>query len=356
PDGQVLMDKYPSFLTTAGYSVDDVTRTFGFSQEALDLIYPYWCYLGLPVNRLSFTIWAIVLHDYFLRGAHIPQFRSHGMSAAIDARIRQLGGHTTYSTKVAKILVEDGKVTGVETEAGDRIATSWVISNASPNLVYNRLIDPQSVLPEGAFKLTNARKIGASAFVVYLGLDASPDKLGIDSYGYFIGENMDTEKAYGNFFALEEPGMQAAICLNRADANCSPPGTTILSLTALAGPDAWQNVLPQDYVKTKERFARVMIDQFSAALGTWISDHIEEIEIAAPPTFARYTGVYKGSIYAYEQDPWDSIVARTLAVPQERFIKGLEFTGGYAPMGCGYEATILSGRTSALQVLSRLKK
>jgi prolycopene isomerase len=356
PDPQVLMDKHPAFLTTAGYTVEEVTRKFGFPEAALDRIYPYWCYLGLPVDRLAFTIWALVLYDYLCRGAHIPTERSHGMSASVDARIRALGGQTEYGVKVAKILVEEGRVAGVETASGERIKTRYVLSNASPSLVYGRLIDPPEAVPEGAFRLVNARKAGSSAFVVYLGLDCPPEALNIDSYGYFIGLDMDTRKAYENFFSLEPPRMQATICLNIANPGCSPPGTTILSLTALAGPDAWSGVKPEEYARTKERFARAMIDQFGEALGCSLWDHIEEIEIAAPPTFARYTGAFKGTIYAYEQDPWDSVIARSMAAPQERFIRGLEFVGGAAPMGSGYEATILSGRTAAQMVLARLKK
>jgi ferredoxin-NADP reductase/phytoene dehydrogenase-like protein len=356
PDGRVLMEQYPAFLATAGYTVEEVTRTFGFPETALDLIYPYWCYIGLPVNRLAFTIWALVLYDYLLRGAHVPKERSHGMSAAVDARIRALGGQTEYGVKVAKILTQDGCVTGVETASGERIQTRFVLSNASPNLVYGRLIDPPGAVPEGAFKLANARKTGASAFVVYLGLDCPPEALNIESYGYFIGPNMDTRLAYENFNAFDPPRMQAAICLNKANPGCSPPGTTILSMTALAGPDAWKDMKPEHYARTKESFARVMIDQFGRALNCSLWEHIEEVEIAAPPTFARYTGAFKGTIYAYEQDPWDSVVARALAAPQERFIRGLDFVGGAAPTGGGYESTLLSGRTAAQMVLARLKR
>ena len=199
-------------------------------------------------------------------------------------------------------------------------------SNASPSLVYGRLIDPQGAVPEGAFKLTNARKTGASAFVVYLGLDCPPEALNIESYGYFIGPDMDTQKTYESFNAFGPPRMQATICLNKANPGCSPPGTTILSMTALAGPDAWKDVKPENYAKAKETFARAMIDQFGRALNCSLWEHIEEVEIAAPPTFARYTGAFKGTIYAYEQDPWDSVVARALSIPQERFIRCLLYT------------------------------
>ncbi|MDD5711940.1 MAG: FAD-dependent oxidoreductase [Smithellaceae bacterium] len=356
PDGKVLVEKYQAFLTTAGYTVKEVTDKFGFSQRALQMIYPYWCYLGLPVSRLAFTIWAIVLYDYLSKGAYIPRLTSHGLSTAIDARIRELGGHTEYNTKVEKILVEEDRIVGVETAAGERIRTTQVIANASPHLVFGKLISPREAVPEEAWRLLNSRSIGGSAIVVYLGLDAPPESLGIKSYGYFIGPSLDTEEIYKNFLSFEPPQMQATVCLNKANPECSPPGTTILSMTSLVGPDVWKDVRPEDYQKAKERYARAMIEQFSKVVGVDISSHIEEIEIAAPPTFARYTGSYKGGIYGYEQDPWDSVIARSMNMMQERYIKGLTFAGGYAAMGSGYESTILSGRTAAQMVLARLKK
>jgi hypothetical protein len=63
----------------------------------------------------------------------------------------------------------------------------------------------------------------------------------------------------------------------------------------------------------------------------------------------------KGTIYAYEQDRWDSVMARALSITWERFIRGLDFVGGAAPMGCDCESAILSGRTAAQMILARLK-
>ena len=51
-------------------------------------------------------------------------------------------------------------------------------------------------------------------------------------------------------------------------------------------------------------------------------EHIEEIEVATPETFARYTGAHDGIVYGYEPEPWDSIVPRAISVESEDYIKG----------------------------------
>ena len=356
-DYKILMSKYTSFLTTSGYTVAEVTNKFEFPRKTLDLLYPYFGYLGLPASRLDFTIWATLLHLYITRGAYIPKGTSHEMCAAIDARIRELGGQSEYNTKVEKILVEDRKVVGIETDVGEKIKTNYVIANCSPHLVYGHLISPVSAVPEKAYKLNNSRPLGVSAFVVYLGLDASPKDMNLNSYGYFISTHMNTEKIEESMQQAENmPDFTATICLNNAIPDCSPPGTSILSITTGFDINAWKNVTPEKYFTTKNKIARQMIETVGKALDSPIFEHIEEIEVATPQTFSRYTGSLKGGIYGYELSPWDSIVIRSQVQSKERFFKGLEFAGGFASMGSGYNGSLLSGRQAARTVLYQMKK
>jgi phytoene dehydrogenase-like protein len=356
PDLNELIEKYPSFVTTAGYTVAEVISKFNLNSRVLQMIYPYWCYLGVPVSRLSFTIFAVMLYSYLSRGAYVPRLNSHGLSTAMEMKLREQGGKIFFNTEVIKILVEGGRAVGVETAVGERYRAPFIVANLSPHLVYGKLIHPQSAVPVAALKNTSARRLGTSAFVVYLGLDRAPEDLNLNSYGYFIGPSMDTEKAYKNFFNIEAQDMQAVICLNKANPECSPSGTTILSSTTLVGPEVWKDVTPANYIETKNRIARGMIEKMSYYLDSPLAEYIEEIEIATPQTFHRYTGAYRGVMYGYEQDPWDSVVARSMNSIAEKYIKGLEFVGGFASMGHGYAPSIISGRSAASSVLYQLKK
>ncbi len=348
--------KLDVFLRTMARTVDDVVLPLGVPRAALDLMHPYWAYLGIPMSRLNFTIWAAMLIEYLEYGAYVPRQRSQALSEALAARILETGGRIETRCRVERILLKNGRVDSVETSGGNRILTRQVISNASPTTVFTSLIQPISHAPEPARKLVHARRLGASAFAVYLGLDASPDDLGLDDYGYMIASHMNTDLIYASTSKLEAPDMQAAICLNRAVPDASPPGTTILSITTLFRGEAWAEVKPETYVDTKTRIADQLIGQFERATGTRIRDHIEEIEIATPVTFARYAGTPWGGIYGYELDPWDAVIPRVLAAPRERFVPGLDFAGGYATMGHGFSSALLSGREVARTVAARLER
>ena len=217
-------------------------------------------------------------------------------------------------------------------------------------LTFKRLIYPTSEVPDAGMRWVNARKVAASAFVVFLGLDASAEELGLADYGYFISDDMDTDAIYSATEKLVPGEMQAAICLNNAVPDCSPPGTSIISMTVLHQIDVWKDVKPESYVSTKNRLASDLIDQFENATDTRIRPHIEEVEVATPITFARYTGAHNGGIYGYEQDPWDSVLMRGLFMKQEKYIQGLEFAGGHAFMGHGFSPSILSGRLAGQEI------
>lgn len=347
PDKKVLTKEYGNFLKTAPYTMDDVAKVMKIPEKARKILHAYWCYLGPETKRASFTIFAAMLYKYISLGAYIPKYRSHEMATALETKFRQLGGRIEYNTKVEQILVEKGSIVGVLTSQGDKIRTHHVISNASPHLVYNQLISPAEV-PPIAYQHCNFRKLGPSAFVVYLGLNQSPEQLKLNEYSYFIFRDMNTSGLYESTEYIKSPGFQAVVCLNNAIPDCSPPGTTILSLTTLFQGDAWQNIRPAEYVRIKNQLAGELIAGFEEALKIRIKDAIEEIEIATPPTFARYTGSFNGGVYGYEPGPLDSIIPRMLSRMEEKYIKGLDFVGGSAFRCHGYSSSLLSGESIAL--------
>ncbi|MBW1685166.1 MAG: NAD(P)/FAD-dependent oxidoreductase [Deltaproteobacteria bacterium] len=354
PDKSVLTKKYANFLKTCAYTADQVIEALGVPERARKILHAQWSYIGPPTSRLNFTIYGAMLYKFLETSAYIPRQRSHEFSLALDARIRKMGGHIEYNTRVEEILTRNGRVVGVVTSKGDRIETGHVISNASPTLVYNHLISPRTEVPEKALRACNARVNGVSAMVVYLGLDASLEELGINEYSYFVYANMNTTEMYETFKALEAPKVQAVLCLNNAIPDCSPPGTSIVSTTTLYQPDVWKHVSPRDYVKVKNRIANDLIVDLERALGAPLREHIEEIEVATPQTYARYTGSFNGIIYGYEPEPWDSLIPRMMMMGDDKHFDGLEFCGGFAFRCHGYSSAFMSGQTAALLTLRDL--
>ena len=348
PDRKVLTSQYTNFLKTCPYTMEQVADAIGLPDKARKILHSLWLYLGPPPSRLNFTVFAAMLYLFLTTSAWIPRQRSHEFAMALDARIRELGGDTQYLTRVDKVLVGHGRVAGVVTAGGDRIETRHVISNASPTIVYNDMIYPRTDVPGDAFRETRARTNGVSGLVVYLGLDATAQELGLNEYSYFVLPHTNADDVYDSFGTLDTPTAQATVCLNNAIPDCSPPGTSIVSITTLYRPEAWKDVSPEQYFRVKNRIADGLIAQFEQATGTSLRQHIEEIEVATPQTFARYTGAHGGTIYGYEPEPWDSLLPRLMTFRDEVHFEGLEFCGGYTFRCHGYSSSFKSGQTIAL--------
>jgi prolycopene isomerase len=294
---------------------------------------------------MNFALYAAMVYRYLSGGGWIPKHRSHEISLAMESCVRALGGEIWYSTRAEKILVENGTVCGVETTAGS-VSCQHVIANCSPHTVFGSMIDPNQI-PERQMRAVNARKLGMRGLVVYLGLNKSAGELGLNDYSYFVYGTMDTVKEVERTRSFNDHPMMAAVCLNQANPDCSPEGTSILSLTTLYGEEVWGEVQPENYVAKKREVAERMIRYFERSVGVSVMPYIEEIEIATPATLARYTENPQGAIYAYEYNDWDTLIPRLMMVKEDQIIEGLRFAGGYGPRGYGYNGTYLGGEFAA---------
>ena len=99
-----------------------------------------------------------------------------------------------------------------------------------------------------------------------------------------------------------------------------------------------------------------MINSFEKATGIAIRDYIEEIEIAAPMTYARYTDAPAGTIYGYEASKEDGIVKRIVFDLIEKGMPGLYFAGGYSVRHMGYSPSYTTGNLAAKAAILAMEK
>jgi prolycopene isomerase len=234
-----MLLKHAAFVKTAGYSTKDVIDTFELPQKAVDLLSPYWIYVGSGFSNLPFTIYSVLMADYVGYGSYIPRYFSHEMSLKMAERAEQMGVQIEYRQHVDKILVKDGRAYGVRTARGDEIYADYVISSAYPNKVYTSMIEPADAVPKKAIKMVNGRRISLTAFSVILILDKTAEELNIHDYSIFRGDTMDTDKCYDNLAGLGPYKYITCICHNLANPDCTPKGTCSFSMTTLPQVGGW---------------------------------------------------------------------------------------------------------------------
>ncbi len=352
----MMLLKHEAFVKTAGYSTREVLDTFDLPQKALDLLAPYWIYVGSGFSDLPFTIFSVLMADYIGYGSFIPRKFSHEMSLKMAERAEAMGVQIEYRQNVEKILVKEGRACGVRTARGDEIAADYVICSAYPNKVYTSMIEPADAVPPQALKMVNGRRLSLTAFSVIMILDRPAEALNIHDYSVFRGDTMDTDALYQDLAGLGPYRYLTCICHNYGNPEATPPGTCSFSITTLPRVDGWKTVKAEDYDAVKHRVARQMIDDMSAYYGVNLLDHVLEIVIETPMTVARYTGAWNGCIYGYAHTMQDHIIARLQTAEAESFIGHLEFSGAHAISGDGMGPAVTNGRKAAKNVLDTMAK
>ena len=344
-----LILKHKDFIAACGLTVKEVTDKFGVSAKALEYLNAYWTFTGLPMEAMSFPVYGLVLSVMSTTAVYAPKNTTFEISARLAERFMEMGGTLLYNTRAEKILVENGRVTGIVTNRNERFLTGEIYSNALPHNVFNNMIYPKSEVPIQALKNLNMRSEGTSFLSLYMGLNRSAQELGLTHFMYYFAKDGNISAMYDKMSRLEPTDCFAGMCPNPLIPDASPEGTCIFHLETLTKSAPCASLSQKDYFSKKNELAKDLIDRASDALKVPISKHIEEIEVATPMTFSRYIGSYMGNVYAYDHRVFDSVVVKALSQDKERLISGLHFVGNSGLLLAGFPSTILSGRLATVE-------
>jgi len=224
------------------------------------------------------------------------------------------------------------------------------LCNASKITTYADLIGPEH-LPKSVFDDMRGGTIGASAVTVYLGLDRSPDELGITGVTTFISTEVGPEREYEmtKTLGFSEGSAMGMTCYTKMDPSFSPPGTTMAALITLQYADPWLQVPPSEYAKEKYRAADAIIKR-AEQVYPGLKDHIEEMEISTPITHMRYLGHPGGGFYGFDQHMKDSASFVNPKPP----IEGLYLAGAWVSSG-GFQPTLDGGARIGRRLARRAK-
>jgi len=309
----------------------------------------YWGYVGMSPSKVSFLFLASALASYVRRGAAFPKERSQALSNAFLSRFEELGGEARMSCGVRQITTTNGRVTGIVTDEDEEISASWIVSNADPITTCGDMIGRDKV-PSSFFTRLQSSRVAASTLNVYLGVARSPEELGLTEHEIFINGDADFERHYEQMQHIVEPDTMVFTCYNAVYPDISPPGTSMVVLTALAFGEPWYDVAPAEYVETKNRVADAML-RLTDKVAPGLRDYAEVVEVSTPLTNMRYARTLGGSIYGFSQPPHDNIAWR---MAHRGPLEGLYFVGAWTQPGGGFEPVIMSGQMAGAAILNKV--
>jgi len=129
----------------------------------------------------------ILTYLYRLAGSHgaisAPAGGMSAVSEALAHSARDNGATIRTGMPVKKIVIENGRATGVETENGDKFSSWLVVSNADPKSTIMNLVSARNVETGFTRRIHNIRMKGNAA-KMHLALDGLPNITGIEKREY----------------------------------------------------------------------------------------------------------------------------------------------------------------------------
>lgn len=96
------------------------------------------------------------------------------ISRSIARASAEYGADVRVSTRVRRIIVEDGRAIGVETDTGKTLRAATVVAGINPKLLYLDLVDLEA-LPEGFRRRMENWRCGSGTFRMNVALSELPD-------------------------------------------------------------------------------------------------------------------------------------------------------------------------------------
>jgi len=254
----------------------------------------------------------VLLHHYMgeidgaFRAWGIPKGGTGGVSNAIASAARALGAEIRTEAPVARIIVKNGRATGVALEDGEEIDANDVLSSVDSRRTFLGLVEPGTLEPEFEEDVRRFKFRGSSG-KVNLAVDRLPDFTCLPGEGEHLRGAIsfspsldDMERAYddakyGHFSTKPYIDM---IIPTLVDPSMAPPGKHVISCFVQYAPYKLASELGT-WDDQREAFGDAVIDRI-AEFAPNIRDVILHRNVQTPLDIERTTGLSEGNIFQGE--------------------------------------------------------
>jgi prolycopene isomerase len=300
-----------------------------------------WPYVGLPPSRLSYLTFSTVLSVY-LEGCFYPEGGFQSLADALLEGMQRSGGELVLSTRVTRILVEDGRAAGVELDSGHEVRTKRVISNADAAATFETMVGEEH-LPAPFMKRLRRMRPSLSAVIVFVATNLDLHELGA-VHEIFRPLHLDHDQTYQDSLDGRPGGMFGTVP-TLASPSLAPSGEHLLIVHSLAAYD-----IGRPWPGEVERYTDEVLTAFERVF-PGLRDSITFLETATPLALERHTLNQKGAAYGWENTPAQTGGKRS---PHQAPLEGLFLSGHWTQPGTGSLRALVSGVHTAQMVLGSL--
>jgi phytoene desaturase len=307
-----------------------------FEDERLQRIFSFQSmYAGLaPYEALA--LYAVITYMDSVEGVFVPEGGMHMMAVGLAGALLDAGVEIRYDTNVTRILrASNGRVTGVEIDASERLDADAVVCNPDLPVAYRELL-PGITAPRAA----RTGKYSPSCLLWVAGVEGTPPE-DASHHNIHFGKDWD-----GSFKALIDDGVRMPdpsilVTLHSLDdRSLAPEGCS--SIYVLEPTPNLSGTI--DWPAERERIVDDLRRR-TASLGYPTEVVVEEIY---DPTDWERMGMEQGTPFALAHTFFQTGPFRPNNV--NRKVPGLVFTGSSTLPGVGVPMVLVSGKLAAQRV------
>jgi len=332
--------RFPEYFRHNKLTMEEVALEHIADPKAVSAVCASWPYQGLVPSRLGFVAIAQVL----MNCAEGTYYSLGGFQVLVDAVVAGVEGHggeVVVGNGAKRIVVEDGKTTGVVLDSGHELRTPVVVSNADARETFLRLVGEEH-LPANFLRRMGRMTIAHSGFVAFVGTDL--DLSGLDiAHETFIPNEWDQNADEARIAAGTPAGVWVGIP-TLIDPQLAPAGEHALTVSAIAAHD-----IGRPWTEHADAYCEELLKHAERLL-PGLRGHLTFLETATPETLARFASNTGGAMYGWEQTPAQSGARR---LSHQTPIDGLFLSGHWTLPGSGSLRCFASGVHTAQMVLRR---
>jgi phytoene desaturase len=322
------------------------------SPQARQLLGRFATYTGASPFLAPATL-NVIAHVELNEGVWYPQGGIYALAQTLTRLAEEVGVEIRLNCGVAEISVaqsggaaKGGKlaVTGVVTEAGERLAATGVIANLDVINVYEKLLPPSPKVTALVKRLERVER-SLSGFVMLLGVEG--ENAGLAHHNIFFSRDYAGEfrEIFRQGRPPSEPTIYVAIT-SKSDPDHAPAGCEnwfVLINTPPAGPGF-------DWPSQAEAYGKRVLDRLADEFGVDVRGRIRHQRILTPLDLERMTAARQGALYGTSSN--DTFAAFRRPHNRSSLVQGLYFAGGTTHPGGGVPMVTLSGKVAAGMVLA----
>lgn len=288
---------------------------------------------GAPKNTPA--LYSIMSHVDLTMGVFYPEGGMHTVAKVMERLAKKEGARFIYNSPVEKIVVKEGKVTGVQANKKFIEADLVIVDADYPHVETTLLEKEYQTYPASYWE---KRTIAPSAFIMYLGIDKKVK--GLTHHNLFLAK--DWMKHFEEIFDTpkwpKDPSYY--VCApSYTDPSVAPKGKENLFVLVPVAPGL------QDTPAIRKKYEDFVINDLEKKLKISLRDHIIYKKTFAHNDFKELYNAYQGTALGLTHTLRQTAILR----PKQKSdkVKNLYYVGQFTHPGVGVPMVLISAQIIA---------